>query len=221
MKRVWSQINQPRIVLVLFLMSSVMVACSISFRIFLKTYLPFELGAYNTSLYTIILNLMSIVLIIWFIALLNIRATFKGLMMPVVIVLYLFVTGGIGHFFISPAVKLFCNLNKDKLIELKALVEENNIQTIKRIPIDGDFYITPIQSGNHSNEHLTNVSEELGFVQLEKQDGIKLVYEFSLWGEYGLILTDEGTNNTAALDLGEHIAQWQEFNTHVYYYEFE
>ncbi|MBS2210907.1 hypothetical protein KEM09_05825 [Carboxylicivirga mesophila] len=222
MKRILNHINRPGMVLVLFLLSFTLSVCSKVFRIFFKTYLPLGLGDYNTSIYTMILVILTSVFIIWFITLLNIRYTLKGLLIPAFVILNLLVSAKIGDLLTTPAVKAFCNLNKDNIIEMITILEKNNIQSIKRIPINGDFHIIPFQNRNDSQKELINISRQLGFISVTRQEYILLIYELSMWGGYGLILADgEKVNSFHQLEFGGQIAKWEEINTNVYYYEFD
>ncbi|WP_289054577.1 hypothetical protein [Carboxylicivirga marina] len=187
----------------------------------MKAYLPWNLGDYNTTLYSLLLVFLTSVLISWFIILSKIRFTLKGFIIPAILILNFYVSAKVGHVLTNQAVKAFCHLNEDKFIELKQILEEGNIKTISRIPLNSHFTIRTNEGEYITHKRLVDLAKQLGFLSANRQTNIKIIYQFSMWGGYGLILADEEQNNTVQVEFGGEITKWQEINTNIYYYEFE
>ena len=221
MKKLYKHIKNRKLVLILIIASFVATVFSLSFKIFLKAYLPWNLGNYNTTLYSLLLVFLTSVLISWFIILSKIKFTLKGFIIPAILILNFYVSTKVGHVLTNQAVKAFCYLNASELVELKEIIEQSNIKSISRIPINSHYTIKTNEGELIKHTRLVDLADQLGFLSAKRQTNIKIIYEFSMWGGYGLILAGEEENNSVELEFGEQTTKWQEINTNVYYYEFE
>ena len=219
--RILNFIKNPRLVLTLILISFIATTVSISFRIFLKAYLPLGLGYYNTAIYSLVLLILTSLLIVWLLVISNIRFTYKGLLIPILLALNFFVSLKVGHAYTIKGTTAFYNLNNEKFEELKRIMKKENIKTITKIPFERDFIIKSKSDQELSNDKIIELSNQLGFIRAKREESISLVYEFSMWGGYGLYLTNGKPIKIKRSKWGETVTNYTQLDTNVCYYEYE
>ncbi len=211
---------KPKIVLTLTLVCMIITILSITFRIYLKAYLPGQLGIYNSAGYTMIFVFLTSILIIWYLIILKIKNQLKLIVIPIALILNFLVTIKIGHALSDIGTKSFYKINKEAFNDLIMKSSDNDIKTILRFG-NGDLKLYNSKKEQIDNDKIEKLANKLGFQQKAGLDTVIVLYEFSMWGGYGFYFGKDEIDNPKTLNFGGQISKWIEFDKYVYYFKFE
>ncbi len=173
---------------------------SLSSKMLLKTILPVIItDQFNTSGITFLLLGLSIIVSILYIKLLKIKSTNKfliALATPVFLFAFAII---FGHLLSLPSTRLYYNIHQQDFTKLINECKKRDVIKISRLK---NIKLTIVNSKDESvdSENIAMIVKKLKFVSFKKQnDDIRIIYESSMWGGYGLYFESKSTSDADKL----------------------
>ncbi len=210
---------RPRILLMVGIVLTLLAITSISARIFLRTLLPEILINYNTAGYSLILSFLSCLTFIIFIWQTDLSTIVKILSIPFILISIMLFIVLIGHNLTKPYNKLYFRVFKNELTELTTLCQNQRISLIKRLP-NGKIKIFQ-NKDSIQNERIFNLSQKLKFKSISVKEQMLIIYEFSMWGGYGLCYTERLITEPEMNQFGGKYRDFYNIGESFYYFAFD